>query len=64
LLNSPEGVVLEKGTPVPLDLDMLYNENIEIVIRNKLHDPNGRHNSTRLARSILQWYYLKQKSGH
>jgi len=36
---------------------------IEIISQNKLHDPKlTKHNSLRLARSLLHWFYTRTKS--
>jgi uncharacterized cofD-like protein len=62
LINAPESWNLEKGHPVPLDLDELNKLSVEVIVRSKLQDSDGRHNPLRLARSIFQWFTLKQNS--
>ena len=60
LLNAPESLQLDSGKPIPIDLDAINDLGIEPIIRSKLQDYKGRHNSTRLARSIMQWFGFKQ----
>ncbi|MFN5538491.1 MAG: uridine diphosphate-N-acetylglucosamine-binding protein YvcK [Candidatus Melainabacteria bacterium] len=59
LINDPESWNLEKGKPVQIDLDQISALGIEVIVRPKLQDENGRHSPIRLARSILQWFNSK-----
>jgi uncharacterized cofD-like protein len=60
LINAPESWNLERGKPVPVDMDVICAEGTEVIIRSKLQDNDGRHNPLRLARSIMQWLSMKQ----
>jgi uncharacterized cofD-like protein len=62
LINAPESWQLEKGKPIPVDLDEISNLGVEVIIRSKLQDADGRHNPLRLARSIMQWLSMKQNN--
>jgi len=60
LINAPESWNLEKGKAIPLDLEAVSALDVEVIVRSKLQDPDGRHNPLRLGRSIIQWLSMKQ----
>lgn len=63
LINNPDTWNLEIGKPITNSFEMSQGkiDGVEIIVKNKLHDPNGRHNPTRLARSIIQWFFTEEQ---
>ncbi len=62
LINAPESWHLERGKPVPIDINEVSSLGVEVIIRSKLQDNDGRHNPLRLARSIIQWLSMRQNN--
>lgn len=60
LVNAPESWHLKRGNPIIADMEETSALGVEIIIRSKLHDNDGRHNPLRLARSVMQWLSMKQ----
>lgn len=61
LVNDPQSWNVKDHKAIKVDLDKLYKQGVQVIVRPKLHNNDGRHNPLRLARSIQQWFSSQNK---